>query len=344
MPFDRVFSRFRGSDRQPRPSSTTSRPAWRRARARPLGLFATALCLRRLRPGRSDIDALAVVVRPPDETMLAAVAPVHVRVDEHLRVGAAGSRSRRSRSPRSRRSRAAGLGVDRPDHRISPGEALHLLPATAHRVLTWAVGARRRADTGRPTRPRVAAGRRPDLARDACSTTCATGPSGSRRCTSSGRSPTRCCHCAARGASRPRRGQLSKRAAADRAAADLVDDAALIRWARDWWYAAGSDYAEPGRHARCATSSTRTSADPRGEPATTPKSVVIQGDWLWTARCEPGRRSTRIEHMFDSAHSARGARSACAWPMACRRDHTRFHWSLRRGPAPDDAANCRSPR
>src|SRR3954468_25043760 len=29
-------------------------------------------------PARSDIDVLAVVVRPPDEAMLAAVAPVHV--------------------------------------------------------------------------------------------------------------------------------------------------------------------------------------------------------------------------------------------------------------------------
>jgi hypothetical protein len=42
--------------------------------------------------------------------------------------------------------------------------------------------------------------------------------------------------------------QLSKRGAADRFAAARPAETELVRWARDWWYAAGSDD-EPGRHA-----------------------------------------------------------------------------------------------
>jgi hypothetical protein len=54
--------------------------------------------------------------------------------------------------------------------------------------------------------------------------------------------------------------QLSKRGAADRFAAARPDDAELVRWARDWWYAAGSDD-EPGRRAEVRDFVTRTSRD-----------------------------------------------------------------------------------
>ena len=49
-----------------------------------------------------------------------------------------------------------------------------------------------------------------------------------------------------------------------------------------------------------------------------------------------GAKCTRIEHMFDSAHAARGAQSAAPWPMACRASPIPLHSATVTGL--DDAA------
>ena len=124
-------------------------------------------------PARSDLDVLAVVVRPPDATMLTAVAPVHARL-ERRHPGWHGRVEVETVALSTVEAFVdGGAGVDDSIMRISPGEALHLLPATAHRVLTWAsVREKGRTLAGRPARemlPLVG----PDVARDAVLDACA---------------------------------------------------------------------------------------------------------------------------------------------------------------------------
>ena len=281
-------------------------------------------------PARSDIDALAVVVRRPDETMLAAVAPVHAQLERRH----PGWRGRVEVETVALSTVEAfvdgGTGVDDAIMRISPGEALHLLPATAHRVLTWAsVRERGRTLAGRPAREMLPAVG-PDLARDAVLDHVRDWPEWIEEMhLVGGQSYSVLSLCRAwcvvhDGV------QLSKRVAADRAAADLVDDAALIRWARDWWYAGGSD-SEPGRHTEVRDFVTRTSArilhggrqrlpesagglwgsGPSEQRASTGPS---RGEYCFRATTSAvenplpvTQTARRIEHMFDEAAAETGS-------------------------------------
>jgi len=89
-------------------------------------------------PERSDIDLLAVLDRDPNDALIVALQPVLAAVErahpywagrvevEHVSTAALAS---------------GASGADLGMHsiaRVSPGEALHLLPATSHRLLTWA--------------------------------------------------------------------------------------------------------------------------------------------------------------------------------------------------------------
>ena len=141
----------------------------------------------------------------------------------------------------------AGQGVDGADRRddrimrISPGEPLHLLPASNHRVLTWAtVRATGRVLSGAPATDVLPAWSEHtvdeallDHVRD--------WPTWVESMTTPGAqaySVLSVCRawCALVG-----RERLSKRAAADRFVGDHPQDADLVVWARDWWYANGRD-------------------------------------------------------------------------------------------------------
>lgn len=105
-------------------------------------------------PSRSDLDLLAVLAREPDEHLLVDLGDVHARVEakhpawkgrievEYVALDAVVALALRQ--------------ADAGQHtiaRISPGEAMHLLPATTHRLLTWsAVHDNGRAIAGPPAR------------------------------------------------------------------------------------------------------------------------------------------------------------------------------------------------
>jgi hypothetical protein len=131
--------------------------------------------------------------------------------------------------------------------RVSPGEELHLLPATDHRVLTWAtVREKGRALVGPPASDALPVVP-PELVRAALLLHVRDWPTwveGMRQVGGQAYSVLSTCRawCALVDGE-----QLSKRAAADRFAGTAVPgDAELARWARDWWYADGADD-EPGR-------------------------------------------------------------------------------------------------
>jgi hypothetical protein len=193
-------------------------------------------------PERSDLDVLAVLAADPDEELLEVLAALHAGLDrrhpswagrvevEYVSVGA-----------------LHGPG----GHliaRISPGEALHLLPATTHRLVTWgSVHDSGRALSGPPAGellpavdPGVVNAALLDHVRD--------WPTWVEQMTAPGAQSyavlTMC-----RAVQRLRYGrQLSKRQAADRTVETDPQWAGLVEWARDWWYGHGKD-TDPGRFA-----------------------------------------------------------------------------------------------
>ncbi|WP_207556034.1 GNAT family N-acetyltransferase [Intrasporangium flavum] len=202
-------------------------------------------------PARSDLDVLVALREAPGEQALAAAAPVLASVE----AAHPGWRGRVEVETVGLPTVASLVGGRHPAAddvimRVSPGETLHLLPATRHRVLTWATVRGR----GRPLAGPPAADvlpvvpdeqlRRALLAhvRDWPEWVEDMRPVGAQ--SYAVLSACRAWCAVAEGE------QLSKRAAADRLAdrveADRPADAALARWARDWWYAAGRDD-DPGR-------------------------------------------------------------------------------------------------
>ncbi|MEH1029139.1 aminoglycoside adenylyltransferase domain-containing protein [Micromonospora profundi] len=192
-------------------------------------------------PDRSDLDLLAVLDSDPDETLLAVLAGLHAdlgrrhpqwagRIEvEYVSLGA---------------TRDAALGRASQTHaiaRISPGESLHLLPATIHRVVTWsAVRDHGRVLVG-PSAVALLPAVAPDLVRSALLAHVRDWPIWVTRMTTPGAQSyavlTLC-----RALHRLQNGrQLSKRRAADRTIAALPQWDGLITWARDWWYDGGKD-------------------------------------------------------------------------------------------------------
>jgi hypothetical protein len=209
--------------------------------------------------GRSDIDVLAVVARPPDEALLDAVAPVHAALEERHPAW----RGRIEVETCARSTVAAYAFGERPGPpdlimRISPGEALHLLPASLHRVLTWATVREKGRTLAGPPAADVLPRMEPALVRDALLAHVRDWPTwveDMRTVGAQAYSVLSLCRAWCLVADGE---QLSKRAAADRAIANLPDDTALVAWARDWWYAGGDEDA-PGRHAEVRDFVTRIS-------------------------------------------------------------------------------------
>lgn len=229
-----------------------------------LGLYAHgSLVVGDFSHARSDLDVLAVVARPPDDAMLAAVAPVLAALEgrhpgwrgriEVETVARSTVESYASGPPEASEAR-------RPDAimRISPGEELHLLPATSHRLVTWSTvrrtGRRLVGPEASELLPAVSA----PAVRDALLDHVRDWPTWVESMKTVGAqsySVLSICRawCAVVEAE-----QLSKRAAADRFMAARPADADLVEWARDWWYAGGSD-AEESRFEQVVPFVTRTS-------------------------------------------------------------------------------------
>ncbi|MGC4789759.1 aminoglycoside adenylyltransferase domain-containing protein [Micromonospora sp. DT178] len=195
---------------------------------------------------RSDLDLLAVLDSDPDEKLLGVLARLHAEL-ERRHPQWAGRIEVEYVSLDAVRHTALG-GADR-NHviaRVSPGESLHLLPATSHRLVTWsAVHDHGHKLLGPPAGTLLPAVD-PDLVRSALLDHVRDWPIWVTRMSSPGAQSyavlTLC-----RAFQRLQHGrQLSKRRAADRTITARPRWADLIIWARDWWYDSGQD-TDPGR-------------------------------------------------------------------------------------------------
>jgi aminoglycoside adenylyltransferase-like protein len=226
-----------------------------------LGLYAHgSLVAGDFAPGRSDLDVLAVLAAEP---VLDALRPLHTELDRRHPEWA--GRIEVEYVPVDALGGAPGCLIAR----ISPGEALHLLPATAHRLVTWATV----HDSGRPLFGPPADALFPAVdpvrVRAALLDHVHDWPVWVESMTAPGaqaysvltmcRAEQRLLHDR----------QLSKRAAADGTAGTHPEWAGLIVWARDWWYAHGTDD-DPGRFAEVRAFVTQISAAILRNAATAP--------------------------------------------------------------------------
>jgi len=190
---------------------------------------------------RSDLDVLAVLDADPDESLLGLLAGLHAGLDRR-HPGWAGRVEVEYVSLDAVRDAAGDRAARR--HliaRVSPGEPLHLLDATAHRVVTWSAvhdyGRRLLGPPAGTLLPAVDAG----LVRRALVEHVRDWPVWVTRMNTPGAQAyavlTLC-----RALQRLRYGrQLSKLRAADRTIAVCPQWAELVVWARDWWYDSGLD-------------------------------------------------------------------------------------------------------
>ncbi len=220
------------------------REAWRRVLAgRLLGLYLHgSLVAGDFAVNRSDLDLLAVLTDDPDEKLLDVLAELHSDLDRRHPQWA----GRIEVEYVSLDAVRADPGRDHVIARISPGESLHLLPATTHRVVTWAAV----HDHGRtllgPPAGELLPAVDPGLVRAALLDHVRDWPAWVLEMTPPGAQSyavlTLC-----RAFQRLRHGrQLSKRQAAEQTITACPRWADLIAWARDWWYDSGHD-TDPGR-------------------------------------------------------------------------------------------------
>jgi hypothetical protein len=191
-------------------------------------------------PGRSDLDVLAVLARDPTAAMMAGLDEIHARLDTdfpewngHVEVDYV--------SVRAVEAVVQGIAESHPMIRISPGEPLHEVEASRHYVLNWAAALK--ADQpiagAAPSTVLPAIDRRlihqvvlqhvrawPEWVHDMQ----ATGAQAYAVLTL-----CRAAETLATGR------ELSKLAAAHAGRSRFPEWAALIDWARDWWYHGGSD-------------------------------------------------------------------------------------------------------
>ncbi|GAB3872395.1 aminoglycoside adenylyltransferase domain-containing protein [Terrabacter terrigena] len=204
-------------------------------------------------PTRSDIDVLALVVRPPDDATLTAVAPVIADIEQRhpawrgrLEVETVGLPTVEAFV-----SGDVAAGARQLIMRVSPGEELHLLPATGHRVLTWATVREKGQALVGPPAPTMLPAVSPELVRAALLQHVRDWPEWVEDMQQVGGQAYSVLSLCRAWCALVEGEQLSKRAAADRRATGLLvagrgTEADLVGWARDWWYADGSD-GETGR-------------------------------------------------------------------------------------------------
>jgi predicted nucleotidyltransferase len=191
-------------------------------------------------PGRSDLDVLAVIATDPTAATLARLDDVHARLDTdfpewkgHVEVDYV--------SAEAVEAVVQGIAESHPMIRISPGEPLHEVEVSRHYVLNWAAALQ--ADQpiagAAPSTMLPAIDRRlihqvllqhvrawPEWVRDMQAT--------------GAQAYTVLTLCRAAETLATGR-QVSKLAAANAGRSQFPEWAALIDWARDWWYHGGSD-------------------------------------------------------------------------------------------------------
>lgn len=193
-------------------------------------------------PLRSDLDLLAVLSRQPDEPLLSLLGHTHDRLAAHHPQWA--GRIEVEYVALSTIKAVAADPGNPGDHviaRISPGEHLHLLPAMSHRLLAWA-GVR---EGGHPLHGPASKTLLPpvnaDVVRAAVLDHERDWPEWVRDMRHPGGQAyavltvCRALHLIQQGK------RVSKRQAANYAIDEAPEWAELIRWARDWWYAEGTD-------------------------------------------------------------------------------------------------------
>ncbi len=200
-------------------------------------------------PSRSDLDLLAVLHDEPDDGVLAALRPVLDLVGAEqptwrgrVEIEVVG----RPTVAAVAASQVDGEAVDealaeRLLARVSPGEALHLLPATGHRVLTWATVHAGGVALAGPPASELLPVFGEEQQRAALLQHVRDWPQWARGMDGvGGQAYTVLSVCRAH--VRLREGeQVSKREAARRAASALPPWAPLVRWAGEWWYGGGAD-------------------------------------------------------------------------------------------------------
>ncbi|MEU6078373.1 aminoglycoside adenylyltransferase domain-containing protein [Micromonospora sp. NPDC047074] len=194
---------------------------------------------------RSDLDLLAVLDTDPDENLLAVLAGLHADLDRRHPRWAGRIEVEYVSLAAVRDVAHGGTGRDHVIARVSPGELLHLLPATSHRLVTWsAVHDHGRSLLGPPADILLPAVD-PDRVRSALLDHVRDWPTWVAQMNTPGAQSyavlTLC-----RAFQRLQNGQqLSKRQGADRTSTASPRRAHLIIWARDWWYNSGQD-TDPG--------------------------------------------------------------------------------------------------
>ena len=198
-------------------------------------------------PDRSDVDLLAVLVAEPDDDLLARLSVVHDDVSRryptwrgHVEVEYVALDTVRRYTTGEVRHAPAVIA------RVSPGEHLHLLPATAHRVLGWSLVRQYGRPLIGPAAREVLPPISEDLVRAALLHHVRDWPVWVRDMAGAGGQAyavlTLC-----RAAVLLETGeQMSKKAAAEHLAQAVPAWADLTLWASDWWFDGGHDD-EPAR-------------------------------------------------------------------------------------------------
>lgn len=197
-------------------------------------------------PGRSDVDLIAVLTVQPDDELLGPLGRVHDEVSQlfptwrgHVEVEYV--------ALETLREHAAVGPVEAPGviARVSPGEHLHLLPATPHRILGWSL-ARRYGSTliGPPTQEVVPAFS-DEMVKEALLHHVRDWPVWVREMATAGGQAYAVLSVCRAAVFLETGEQVSKKAAATHMAQAVPLWADVVLWARDWWYEGGTDDEPP---------------------------------------------------------------------------------------------------
>ena len=197
-------------------------------------------------PGRSDVDLIAVLTVQPDDEVLASLGGVHDKVSElfptwrgHVEVEYVALDTLRQHS--------TGGAVKAPGFiaRVSPGEHLHLLAVTPHRILGWSLVRRYGRSLIGPAAQEVIPSISEELVKEALLHHVRDWPVWVREMATAGGQAYAVLSLCRAAVLLETGEQVSKKAAATLIAQAVPAWTDLVLWARDWWYQGGSDDEPP---------------------------------------------------------------------------------------------------
>ncbi|MFC5382089.1 aminoglycoside adenylyltransferase domain-containing protein [Aquipuribacter nitratireducens] len=192
--------------------------------------------------GRSDVDLLAVLTQQPDEELLVRLRVVHDQVDARFPMWRGRVEVEYVALDTVRRL-TTGDALAEPGviARVSPGEHLHLLAATPHRVLGWSLARRHGVTlTGPPVQTLIPA-IDDELVRDALLHHVRDWPTWVRDTTTPGGQAYAVLSMCRAAVALETGEQVSKKAAATIVADAVPAHRDVVLWARDWWYDGGNE-------------------------------------------------------------------------------------------------------